>query len=121
MLLILKAADTSSDSVVLQNNVVNTEKTEETVKERPSKKKKKEKEKDKETIERPSIKSYVEKRLLVLPMEASLIAIFLLVLLVAFYVVSAFLFFVKHIFPLIVLVISMLIIELIIHFFLDTQ
>lgn len=82
------AGDTSSDSVVLQNNVVNTEKTEETVKERPSKKnKKKEKEKGKENIERPSIRSYVEKRLLVLPMEASLMAIFLLVLLVAFYVV----------------------------------
>lgn len=91
MLLILKAGDTSSDSVVLQNNVVNTEKTEETVKERPSKKnKKKEKEKDKENIERPSIRSYVKKRLLVLPMEASLMAIFLLVLLVAFYVVCAY-------------------------------
>lgn len=82
------AGNSSSDSVVSQSNVVNTQKTEETVKERPSKKnKKKEKEKDKENIERPSIKSYVEKRLLILPLESSLMAIFLLILLVAFYVV----------------------------------
>lgn len=61
-----------------------TEKSEDTLKERPSRKSKK---KDKDSIERPSLVSRVEKRLLVLPLETSLIAIFLLILLGAFYVV----------------------------------
>lgn len=61
-----------------------TEKSEDMVKERPSRKSKK---KDKDSVEKPSLASRGEKRLLVLPLETSLIAIFLLVLLGAFYVV----------------------------------
>ncbi|KAG8367357.1 hypothetical protein BUALT_Bualt16G0063700 [Buddleja alternifolia] len=65
-------------------DVVKTEKSEDSPKERASRKSKK---KEKENVERASLVSRIEKRLLVLPMEASLIAIFLLVLLGAFYVV----------------------------------
>lgn len=61
-----------------------SEKIDDTVKERPSRKSKK---KEKENIERPSLVSRVEKRLLVLPLETSVLAVFLLVLLGAFYVV----------------------------------
>lgn len=75
-----KAGDTTN---VTQNDV-KTEKSEETLKERPSRKSKK---KDKETIEKPSLASRVEQRLLVLPLETSLLAVLLLVLLGAFYVV----------------------------------
>lgn len=66
-----------------------TEKTEDTLKERPSKKNRK-KEKEAVAVEKPSIKSKKEKRLLVLPLEASIVSIFLLVLLGAFYVVYIF-------------------------------
>uniref|UniRef100_A0A5B7AKT2 dolichyl-diphosphooligosaccharide--protein glycotransferase n=2 Tax=Davidia involucrata TaxID=16924 RepID=A0A5B7AKT2_DAVIN len=66
------------------NDAVKTDKNEDSVKERPSKKNKK---KEKENVEKASIKSQIEKRLLVLPLEASVIAILLLVLLGAFYVV----------------------------------
>lgn len=87
MILIIKAGDTSSDGVVAQNDVVKTE-VEDLPKERPSRKnKKKEKEREKENVEKVSIKKQVEKRLQVLPMEASFIALLLLVLLGAFYVV----------------------------------
>ncbi|CAL5438305.1 unnamed protein product [Camellia sinensis] len=97
------AGDTSSGSVVSQNETMKTQKNEDLAKERPSKKtdknedslkerpskknKKKEKEKEKENVEKTSVKAQIEKRLLVLPLEASAIAIFLLVLLGAFYVV----------------------------------
>ncbi|KAI7987085.1 Dolichyl-diphosphooligosaccharide--protein glycosyltransferase subunit STT3A [Camellia lanceoleosa] len=97
------AGDTSSGSVVSQNEMMKTQKNEDLAKERPSKKtdknedslkerpskkhKKKEKEKEKENVEKTSVKAQIEKRLLVLPLEASAIAIFLLVLLGAFYVV----------------------------------
>ncbi|KAL7168088.1 hypothetical protein ACSBR2_038519 [Camellia fascicularis] len=97
------AGDTSSGSVVSQNETMKTQKNEDLAKERPSKKtdknedslkerpskknKKKEKEKEKENVEKTSVKARIEKRLLVLPLEASAIAIFLLVLLGAFYVV----------------------------------
>ncbi|KAI3447024.1 hypothetical protein Pfo_003689 [Paulownia fortunei] len=69
---------------VTQNDVVKTEKSEDSLKERSSRKSKK---KEKENIERVSLVSRIEQRLLVLPLEASLIAVFLLVLLGAFYVV----------------------------------
>lgn len=82
MLLTIKAGDASSENVV-PNDTVKTDKSEETSKERTKKSRKKEK----EPVEKPPSKSQIKKRLLVLPMEASIIAIFLLVLLGAFYVV----------------------------------
>ncbi|KAL5729071.1 dolichyl-diphosphooligosaccharide--protein glycotransferase [Ranunculus cassubicifolius] len=81
----------SSGDSAPENNVVQsvdkqstTEKKDETLKERPSRRNKR---KEKEPVEKPSIKSRIEKRLLVLPWETSVIAILLLVLLGAFYVV----------------------------------
>ncbi|PSS15572.1 Dolichyl-diphosphooligosaccharide--protein glycosyltransferase subunit STT3A like [Actinidia chinensis var. chinensis] len=91
--------DTSSGSVVAQNETTKTLKNEDLSKERPLKKtdknedlskerpSKKNKKKEKENVEKTYVKSLMEKRLLVLPLEASVIAIFLLVLLGAFYVV----------------------------------
>lgn len=91
--------DTSSDSVVSQNDGAKADTSEDSLKERPSKKsKKKEKEKEKEkgkekekekkeNPETSSRRSRAERKPLVLPIEASVVAIFLLVLLVAFYVV----------------------------------
>lgn len=76
--------DNAGDTTNVTQNDVKTEKSEETLKERPSRKSKK---KDKETIEKPSLASRVEQRLLVLPLETSLLAVLLLVLLGAFYVV----------------------------------
>ncbi|RVW38244.1 Dolichyl-diphosphooligosaccharide--protein glycosyltransferase subunit STT3A [Vitis vinifera] len=84
MLLTIKAGDTTSSSVVTQNDAAKTNKNEDTLKERPSRKNRK---KEKEHVEKTSIKSQIKKRLLVLPLEASVAAIFLLVLLGAFYVV----------------------------------
>ncbi|CAL0332509.1 unnamed protein product [Lupinus luteus] len=78
------AGDVSSKSVV-PNDVVKTDKSEDTSKERISRKSKKEK----EPVEKPLSKSQVKKRLLVLPLEASVIAIILLVFLGAFYVVHS--------------------------------
>lgn len=89
-LLINKAGDTRSDNTVAKEDVTKTDKNEDTVKERPSRKSRK---KEKEPAEKPSIKSRLEKKLLVLPLEASVLAIFLLVLLGAFYVVYNLLFF----------------------------
>ncbi|KAK4432988.1 Dolichyl-diphosphooligosaccharide--protein glycosyltransferase subunit STT3A [Sesamum alatum] len=77
----VNAGDTSN---VTQNDVVKAEKSEDSLKERSSRKSKK---KEKENVQTASVVSRIEKRLLVLPLEASLIAIFLLVLLGAFYVV----------------------------------
>ncbi|KAM0061100.1 putative dolichyl-diphosphooligosaccharide--protein glycotransferase [Helianthus debilis subsp. tardiflorus] len=82
-----QAVDTVSASTVsLQNNVVETDKKEDVLKERPSRKNKK---KEKETVEKPLKKSETEKRPLILPVEASAIALFLTVLLGAFYVVHS--------------------------------
>ncbi|KAF7813871.1 dolichyl-diphosphooligosaccharide--protein glycosyltransferase subunit STT3A [Senna tora] len=78
--------DASSDNAVAPNDVVKTDKSEDTTKERVSRKSKK---KEKEQVEKPVSKSQVKKRLLVLPLEASVIAIFLLILLAAFYVVHS--------------------------------
>ncbi|XP_030952383.1 dolichyl-diphosphooligosaccharide--protein glycosyltransferase subunit STT3A [Quercus robur] len=80
------AGDTSSEGVVAQNEVAKTDKNEEALKERPSKKNRK---KEKEHVEKPSVKAQIKKRLLVLPFEASIIAILLLILLGAFYVVHS--------------------------------
>ncbi|RXI05961.1 hypothetical protein DVH24_018003 [Malus domestica] len=82
--LTFKAGETSSENTVSQNEVPKTDKRADTLKERPSRKNRK---KEKEPVEKPSIKSQIEKRLLVLPFEGSILAIFLLVLLGAFYVV----------------------------------
>ncbi|CAK9162525.1 unnamed protein product [Ilex paraguariensis] len=76
--------DTSSAGVVTQDDGVKTDKNEESLKERPSKKNKK---KERENAEKALIKPLLEKRLLVLPLEASVISLLLLVLLGAFYVV----------------------------------
>ncbi|XP_052198939.1 dolichyl-diphosphooligosaccharide--protein glycosyltransferase subunit STT3A [Diospyros lotus] len=94
------AGETSSASTETQSDEIKkTEKNENSAKERPSKKtdkvedslrerpSKKSKKKEKENAEKTSIRHRMEKRLLVLPLEASAIAIFLLVLLGAFYVV----------------------------------
>ncbi|XP_019448368.1 PREDICTED: dolichyl-diphosphooligosaccharide--protein glycosyltransferase subunit STT3A-like isoform X2 [Lupinus angustifolius] len=78
------AGDASSKSVVA-NDVAKTDKSEDTSKERISRKSKKEK----EPVEKPLRKSQVKKRLLVLPLETSVIAIILLVFLGAFYVVHS--------------------------------
>ncbi|XP_073271888.1 dolichyl-diphosphooligosaccharide--protein glycosyltransferase subunit STT3A-like isoform X2 [Primulina huaijiensis] len=78
----LNAGDTSNNS---RTDDVKMEKSEDSLKERSSRKNKK---KAKET-EKSSVISRIEQRLLVLPFEASLIAIFLLVLLGAFYVVHS--------------------------------
>ncbi|CAO2841885.1 unnamed protein product [Amaranthus hypochondriacus] len=88
------AAETSSDetgevgNAQIQNNSLKTDKNDDATKDRPLRKgKKKEKEKEKEASGKASLKSHIEKRLLVLPFETSLIALFLIVLLGAFYVV----------------------------------
>ncbi|KAM5547603.1 dolichyl-diphosphooligosaccharide--protein glycosyltransferase subunit STT3A [Rosa sericea] len=80
----VEAEETSSDSTVPLNEVPKTDKSGETLKERPSRKNRK---KEKEPVAKPSIKARIEKKLLVLPLEGSVLAIFLLVLLGAFYVV----------------------------------
>lgn len=87
--LILKAGDTSSSSVVTEINAAKPATSEESIKERPSRKnKKKEKEQvEKANVDKTSIKSKREKRLLALPVEASVLALLLLVFLGAFYVV----------------------------------
>ncbi|KAJ8446522.1 hypothetical protein Cgig2_027484 [Carnegiea gigantea] len=82
-----EAAD-SSGTHEMQSDIAKTDKAEDAAKERPLKKgKKKEKEKEKDLAEKPSLKSRIEKRLLVLPFEASLIALLLIILLGGFYVV----------------------------------
>ncbi|XP_009775565.1 dolichyl-diphosphooligosaccharide--protein glycosyltransferase subunit STT3A [Nicotiana tabacum] len=75
------AGDTGNG--VTQNDVVKPDKTEEPPKEKASRKKKKEK----ENVEKTPIVAKSERRLLMLPMEASVVAILLLMLLGAFYVV----------------------------------
>lgn len=80
-----KVKDATSDDAVAPTDVVKTAKADDTTKERLSKKSKR---KEKEPAEKPSSKSQLKKRLLVLPLETSIIAIFLLMLLGAFYVVT---------------------------------
>ncbi|KAH7855699.1 hypothetical protein Vadar_027828 [Vaccinium darrowii] len=94
----IDAGDSGTGAVVIQNETT-TEKKEDFVKERTSRKNekhedlskerpsKKNRKKEKENVEKISVKPQEEKRLLVLPLEASVIGIFLLVLLGAFYVV----------------------------------
>ncbi|CAI9285987.1 unnamed protein product [Lactuca saligna] len=69
-----------------QNDVIKPDKKEELLKERPSRKNKK---KEKENIVKPSVKPQITKMPLVLPVEASIFALFLIVLLGAFYVVHS--------------------------------
>ncbi|GKV11691.1 hypothetical protein SLEP1_g22921 [Rubroshorea leprosula] len=81
------AGDSNPITVEAKNNAPKTDKTGEPSKDRPSRKNKK---KGKEQAERPSVKGKPEKkRLLVLPMGASILALLLLVLLSAFYVVHS--------------------------------
>ncbi|CAI0543468.1 unnamed protein product [Linum tenue] len=75
------AEENGSSTVVAPNDIP---KTEEAAKEKPAKKNRK---KEKENVEKKPTPSKTEKRLLVLPLEASVIAVLLLVLLGAFYVV----------------------------------
>ncbi|KAM7259128.1 hypothetical protein ACFE04_014869 [Oxalis oulophora] len=75
---------TNSNNAVSETDSAKTVKSEDTVRERPSRKNKK---KEKETVEKAPVKSKAKKRLLALPLEASVLALFLLVLLGAFYVV----------------------------------
>ncbi|XP_074268981.1 dolichyl-diphosphooligosaccharide--protein glycosyltransferase subunit STT3A-like isoform X2 [Silene latifolia] len=78
------AGDTTSGSALLQTDVVKTSKNEDNAKERSSKKGKK---KEKESDGNGSLRSRVKRRLLVLPFEASLIALLVILLLGGFYVV----------------------------------
>ncbi|XP_077209911.1 staurosporin and temperature sensitive 3-like A [Tasmannia lanceolata] len=84
------AGDTTSGNATLQNDVAKADKpsagdkTVHSAKERPSKKIRK---KEKENIEKVPIKSKREKRLLVLPLEASVLSILLLIILGGLYVV----------------------------------
>ncbi|GMJ15689.1 staurosporin and temperature sensitive 3-like A [Hibiscus trionum] len=83
------AGETSSVTTEARNDEVKAEKPEETSKDRPSKKSKK---KEREHVEKPSSKSKVKtksekKRLLALPLEASVVSLLLLIMLGAFYVV----------------------------------
>ncbi|KAE8710417.1 Dolichyl-diphosphooligosaccharide--protein glycosyltransferase subunit STT3A [Hibiscus syriacus] len=87
------AGETSSDTTVARNDVVKTEKPEETSKDRPSKKIEK---KEREHVEKPSAKCKVKtkaekKRPLALPLEASAVSLLLLIMLGAFYVAYAWL------------------------------
>ncbi|PWA99374.1 oligosaccharyl transferase, STT3 subunit [Artemisia annua] len=82
-------ASESSENVQNEagDNVMKTDTKEEILKERPSKKnKKKEKENN---VEKPTKKSHIEKRALVLPVGLSVFSLFLIVLLAAFYVVHS--------------------------------
>ncbi|CAL0322162.1 unnamed protein product [Lupinus luteus] len=81
----IDVGDASSESVV-SNDVGKTDKSVGTSKELTSRKSKK---KEKEPVEKPLSKSKIKKRLLVLPLETSVIAIILLVFLGAFYVVHS--------------------------------
>eukprot|EP00262_Sarcandra_glabra_P016187 TRINITY_DN5200_c0_g1_i2.p1 TRINITY_DN5200_c0_g1~~TRINITY_DN5200_c0_g1_i2.p1 ORF type:complete len:789 (+),score=127.97 TRINITY_DN5200_c0_g1_i2:84-2450(+) len=86
------AGDTTSVNSALQNDVavaekhsaVDKSKAEDSSKERPSKRNRR---KEKENIEKVPTKSQIEKRLLVLPLEASVVAVLLLIVLGSFYVV----------------------------------
>ncbi|KAL8120068.1 hypothetical protein AgCh_017264 [Apium graveolens] len=84
----IDAGDTSSEpSGDVIQNVVKTDKIDEPVKEWPSRRNKKKEKENVEKTSKPSIKSKIEKRLMVLPLETSIISLCLLVLLGAFYVI----------------------------------
>ncbi|XP_047307673.1 dolichyl-diphosphooligosaccharide--protein glycosyltransferase subunit STT3A [Impatiens glandulifera] len=91
----LTSAVTQTETVKIENSEglpkeesKKAEKSDGLVKERASRKhKKKDKEKEKDSVKNTTFKSQLEKRLQVLPLESSVVAIFLLVLLGAFYVV----------------------------------
>lgn len=89
MLWTFKAGDSVSEPSgdVIQNDIVKTDRHDEPVKERPTRRNKKKEKENVDKASKPSIKSKIENRLLVLPLETSIIALFLLVLLGAFYVV----------------------------------
>uniref|UniRef100_A0A2P2LZN7 dolichyl-diphosphooligosaccharide--protein glycotransferase n=4 Tax=Rhizophora mucronata TaxID=61149 RepID=A0A2P2LZN7_RHIMU len=74
----------NSSTAVARNDVAKAEKAQEASKTRPSKKNKK---KEKDIVEKESVTPHSDRRHLILPMEASVISIFLLVLLGAFYVI----------------------------------
>ncbi|KAG9439872.1 hypothetical protein H6P81_020037 [Aristolochia fimbriata] len=82
------AGDATLESVGLQSNVVQAEKSnekaDENLKERASKKNKK---REKESVEKIPLKTRSEKRLLVLPFETSFIGILLLIIMGSFYVI----------------------------------
>ncbi|ONK69757.1 uncharacterized protein A4U43_C05F26400 [Asparagus officinalis] len=86
--------DTKAENPVAQNDVVKVDKqvaankSEDVPRDRPSKKnRRKDKEKEKEIVDKVPTKTRNEKRLLVLPLEASAVAIILLIVLGGFYVV----------------------------------
>nr|TKS16402.1 hypothetical protein D5086_0000024500 [Populus alba] len=79
------SGDTRTSTDGEQNDIANTEKVDKIVKGRLLKKNKKN---ENEPVERASVKSRIERRILVLHFEASVIVIILLVLLGAFYVFS---------------------------------
>ncbi|CAA6660988.1 unnamed protein product [Spirodela intermedia] len=87
------AGDSTSENSASQTEPKATkhtsgEKSEEITKEKqPKKNRKKEKEKEKGTVEKVSNKKQSEKRALILPLEVSVVAILLIVLLGAFYVI----------------------------------
>ncbi|XP_076889816.1 dolichyl-diphosphooligosaccharide--protein glycosyltransferase subunit STT3A-like [Bidens hawaiensis] len=82
----IDAGDTvPGNNAAAQIDVLKNDKKEDASKERPSRKNKK---REKE-IEKPSVKSKTEKKPLVLPVEASIFALFLTVLLGGFYVVHS--------------------------------
>lgn len=99
ILLNFKAGDITSGSVAPQNDgpkadkQSTSDKPEDSVKERPSRKNKK---KEKENVEKVPVKSKAEKRLLVLPLETSALAILLLVIMGAFYVVCKISFYCEY-------------------------
>lgn len=83
-------SSTAKNDAVKADKQVAADKPEDVSRDKPSKKnrrKDKEKEKEKETAEKVSDKARDEKRLLVLPLEASAVAILLLIILGSFYVV----------------------------------
>ncbi|CAN6441194.1 unnamed protein product [Victoria cruziana] len=87
------SADGASQNTVAQGDVgklvaktSSKEKADEGIKERPSRKNKK---KEKESSERVIVKPQIEKKLLVLPREASVVAILLLIVLGSFYVLHS--------------------------------
>uniref|UniRef100_A0A7N0TIC3 dolichyl-diphosphooligosaccharide--protein glycotransferase n=1 Tax=Kalanchoe fedtschenkoi TaxID=63787 RepID=A0A7N0TIC3_KALFE len=80
------SGDSSSKLTTLTKEVEKTDKNEDTLKERPSKKNRK---KEREHVEKIPAKSKTEKKLLVLPLTASVIAVFLIIILGAFYVIHS--------------------------------
>lgn len=91
-----KAGDTNAERSVAQDDAVKMDKqvvagkSEDALRDKPSKrnrKKDKEKEKENGTVDKVPTKPRNEKRLLILPLEASAVAILLLIVLGSFYVV----------------------------------